>query len=101
VFNGWKTVLNKKGDWIQYNSVEFREKLKTVQVNSKSEKGGTLEIHLDKADGTLLSEVKIPKSEDWKMVDAKISKLNPENHNLVVVLKTDNPIEVDWIRFKN
>jgi len=101
VFNGWKTVLNKKGDWIQYNSVEFREKLKTVQVNSKSEKGGTLEIHLDKADGTLLAEVKIPKSEDWKMVDAKISKLNPENHNLVVVLKTDNPIEVDWIRFKN
>ena len=100
VFNGWKTVLNKKDDWIQYNSVEFGKKLKTVQVNSKSERGGTLEIYLDKADGELLSKVTIPKSVDWQITEAKISKIKPGNHNLVTVLKGNYPVEIDWIRFE-
>ena len=100
VFNGWKTVLNKKDDWIQYNSVEFGKKLKTVQVYCKSEKGGTLEIYLDKADGELLSKVTIPKSFDWQITEAKISNIKPGNHNLVTVLKDNYPVEIDWIRFE-
>jgi hypothetical protein len=60
-----------------------------------------LQIHIDKADGILLVEVKIPKGTGWNTVDARLSKYQKGIHNLVVLLKDNNPVEVDWILFKN
>jgi len=99
-FNGWNTVMNKKNDWIQYNSVDFGEKLKKVQVNAKSEKGGTLEIRLDKADGPLIAEVKVPKGSNWKTIETKVSNYQTGIHNLVVLLKDENKTEIDWVKFE-
>ncbi len=98
-FKGWKAIFDEKNAWMQYNSVNFDKRFKTVHVNAVSQKGGTLEIRLDKADGPLLAEVTIPKSSDWKVIDSKISRIETGTHNLVAVLKDNNPVEVDWIRF--
>jgi Glycosyl hydrolases family 43/Carbohydrate binding module (family 6) len=101
-FNGWKTTLDKQNAWIQYNTVDFgNKKLKSVQVKALSYSGGILQIRLDKTDGTLLAEVKIPESTGWNTVDTRLSKYQKGIHNLVVVLKNNNPVEVDWIQFKN
>lgn len=100
-FNGWKTILDSKGAWIKYNAVDFgKEKLKTVEVKAKSENGGILQVRLDKVDGPVIAEVKIPKSSGWNPVEAKVSKFQAGIHNLVVVLKDENRVEVDWVKFK-
>ena len=100
-FKGWKTVFNNPNAWVQYNSVDFgKTKLKSVQVKALSEKGSTLQIRLDKVDGPVIAEVKVPKGTSWNMVEAKVSKPITGVHNLVVVLKEDARIEVDWLKFE-
>ena len=99
-FKGWKATFDEKDAWIQYNSVDFgKTKLKSVQVKALSEKGSTLQIRLDKVDGPVIAEVKVPKGTSWNMVEAKVSKPITRVHNLIVVLK-DSPFEIDWIQFK-
>ncbi len=101
-FIGWKTKLEKQNAWIQYNAVDFgRKKLKSVQVKALSQMGGTLQIRLDKAEGPILSEVKVPKGVEWDTVDSYVLKSPKGIHNLVVVLKENTPVEIDWIRFGN
>jgi len=101
-FNGWKTLLGKQNAWITYNTVDFgNSKLKSVQVRAFSETGGTLEIRVDKEGGTLLAEVKIPKGTSWNTVNSRMLKFQKGIHNMVVLLKDSNPVEVDWIQFKN
>jgi hypothetical protein len=101
-FKGWKTILDKQNAWIQYNTVDFgNKKLKSVNVQAFSQNGGTLQIRMDKADGVILAEVKIPKGTGWNIVEARLSKYQKGIHNLIVVLKDNDPVEVDWIQFKN
>ena len=75
------------------------KKLKSVNVRALSQTGGTLQIRIDKADGILLAEVKIPKSTGWNTLEARLSKYQKGIHNLIVVLKDNGPVEVDWIQF--
>jgi hypothetical protein len=99
-FKGWKTVLDKQNAWIRYNSVDFgSKKLKHVQVNAASQTGGTIQIRLDKPDGVILAEVKIPKGTDWYTVDARLSGFQKGIHDLIVVLNDNNTVEIDWIKF--
>lgn len=51
--------------------------------------------------GTLLAEVKIPEGTGWNTVNSRMLKFQKGIHNLVVVLKDNNPVEVDWIQFIN
>jgi len=100
-FKGWKTVLEKNNAWIQYNSVDFgKQKAGLVQVRAFSKEGGTVRICLNKVDGPLLSEVKVPAGESWTTVEVKVSNWQAGVQNLVIVLKESKPIEIDWIRFK-
>jgi hypothetical protein len=101
-FNGWKTKLDTKDAYIQYNSVDFGEKkLNSVRIKALSHHGGTLQIFLDKANGTLLAEIKIPESSEWSTVNVRILKLQKGIHNIILVLKDNNPVEVDWIQFND
>jgi hypothetical protein len=101
-FNGWMTKLDIQNAWIQYNTVDFgNKKLRSVQVRALSQTGGTIQIRIDKKDGILLAEVKIPKGSGWNEINTRMSKFRKGIHNLVVVLKDDNPVEIDWIRFMN
>ena len=99
-FEGWKTILDNRDAWIQYNGVDFgNKKYKSVQVKTSAQMGGILQIRLDKADGDLLAEVKIPAGTGWKTVNTKMLKYHKGIQNLIVVLKDDNPVEIDWIQF--
>jgi hypothetical protein len=99
-FNGWKTILDNQNAWIQYNAVDFgNKKLKNVEIKAMSGAGSIVQIRLDKVDGTILSEVEIPKGTEWKVIEAKVKDYQSGIHNLVVTLK-DSPVEIDWIRFK-
>jgi hypothetical protein len=99
-FKGWKTILSKQSAWIRYNAVDFgSKKLKSVQVKTMSQTGSTLQVRLDKADGTLLAEVKVPKGTAWNTVSARMLKYQKGIHNLVVVLRDANLVEIDWIQF--
>lgn len=101
-FKGWKTILGTKDAWVQYNAVILgNRKLKSVQIRALSLNGGTLQIFTDKAGGPLLAEIKIPKSTEWETVNTKVLNFRKGIHNLVVLLKDNNNVEVDWVKFKN
>jgi hypothetical protein len=100
-FKGWKTSLSKQNAWIQYNAVDFgSKKLKSVMVRGLSQTDGTIQIMLDKPDGVRIAEIKLLKGTTWNTTEAKILKYQKGIHNLVVVLKDINPVEVDWLLFK-
>ena len=99
-FNGWKTNFDKQNAWISYNAVDFgHKKLRSVRIKASSQTGGTLQISLDKAEGILLAEVKIQKGTGWNTFDTRLLKYQKGIHNLIVSVKDNNPVEVDWIKF--
>ncbi|MCF8360309.1 MAG: family 43 glycosylhydrolase [Prolixibacteraceae bacterium] len=99
-FKGWKTILNEDGAWVQFNTVDFgRKKLKKVQVSARSVTGALVQIRLNGTDGLLLSEVEIPESKEWKIVEAKLALFEKGVHDLMVNLKGDKQVEIDWVRF--
>jgi len=99
-FKGWKAIMGKQNSWIAYNTVDFgNKKLKKILVNASSQTGGTLEFRLDKPDGLLLAAVKIPSGVSLNTVNAKMSKYQKGTHNLVMVLKDNSIVEVDWVQF--
>lgn len=100
-FKGWKTIFSAPNAWIQYNSVEFgNHKLKSVSVRTQSKTGGTLQVRLDNPDGPVIARVEIPKSYQWKTITSSLSAFKPGKHNLIVQLKDNKNIEIDWVRFK-
>jgi Glycosyl hydrolases family 43/Carbohydrate binding module (family 6) len=100
-FAGWKTIFNKPGAWVQYNSVDFGARsLKTVSVNAMSETGGTLQICTGSVDGPVVAEVNIPKSTAWKLTKTGVVKLPKGVQNLFVILKDNKEVAADWIRFE-
>jgi hypothetical protein len=100
-FEGWKTILDTSNAWIQYNSVDFgSKKLKSVNLRASSKTGGTLQLRLNKFDGPLIAQVEIPKSDEWNIVNSPLSAFRPGIHDLIVLLKDNNNVEIDWINFK-
>ncbi|HEX2976786.1 MAG TPA: carbohydrate-binding protein, partial [Bacteroidales bacterium] len=102
-FTGWKTLLTTKGAWIQYNAVDFgkdRKRYKSVTMKAASEEGGTIQIRLNNVNGKLISEIKMPKGKGMSEVKAKLSIPLQGVNNLVMILKDEVPVEVDWIRFE-
>jgi hypothetical protein len=100
-FGGWKTVLNTRGAWVQYNGVDFgQKKFKSVAIKAVSNTGGVLQIRLNNAGGPVIAQVKIPKGNEWNTIHAPLSGLKPGIQDLVISLKENNHVEIDWISFK-
>lgn len=100
-FGGWKTILNKPNAWIKYNSVDFRSPgIKSIDVKSLSKTGGTLQIHLDKVDGPVIATISIPKSDEWRVINSSLSRFEVGIHDLIIQLKNNNNVEVDWVKFQ-
>jgi hypothetical protein len=100
-FKGWKTVLSTSDGWMQYNSVDFgKTKFKNVILNGASKTGGTVQVKLADAKGTVLAEIKIPAGTEMKEIKAKVKGLKPGVQNLVLKMTGTNPVEVDWIKFE-
>jgi len=100
-FAGWKTILDTANAWIQYNSVDFgKNELKSADIRTLSETGGTIELHLNKMDGPLIARAEIPAGNNWNIVSCPVLKFQPGIQNLIVLLKDNNTVEIDWISFK-
>ena len=99
-FAGWKTILETKGAWVQYNAVLFEGSTSgNVQVRVKSQTGGILQIRLDKLDGPVLSQIKVPDGSSWLTVSSTTKKVKSGSHTIFVSLAGKGAIETDWIRF--
>jgi hypothetical protein len=97
---GWKTTFNKNGAWIRYNAVDFSiAKLKKVIVNAESNRGGDVEVRLDKTDGPLVAKMKIGISSDWNKFMSPLLRSVAGTHNLFVIFKGQDPVSIDWVRF--
>jgi hypothetical protein len=100
-FLGWKALLQVENSWIAYNAVDFgNTAYKSVLLRTCSQSGSLVQIRLDKLNGPLLSEIKLPGGAGWQEIEAPVSKVPAGIHNLVLVLAGQNPAEIDWIRFK-
>ena len=99
-FRGWYATLSGASSWISYNAVDFgKTKLRSVCISASSPAGGVIQIRLDNPEGQLIAEIKIPANTGLTSVDGKLSKYKKGIHNLFVVLKDDNPVNIDWIQF--
>jgi hypothetical protein len=100
-FKGWLTKFDKTDAWIRYNAVELsNERLKKVMVQAKSDFKGSFEIRLNAIDGDLLAEIKVEKTDDWEIIEAKAKKIEPGIYDLFIVSKSENPFEIDWVKFE-
>lgn len=100
-FNGWKTILNSKNAWVQYNSVDFgKSDLKKVKIFANSGLGGNFVIRLDNAKGQILAKGKIVQNKDWTIKTSKLLIKPKGVHNLVVSTEDAKDLEIDWIQFE-
>jgi hypothetical protein len=51
-------------------------------------------------DGHVIADVEIPKGTEWKIINSSLSEFQTGIHNLVVLLKDNNNVEIDWISFE-
>lgn len=66
-FQGWKSVFDTAGAWVQYNSVDFgKKKLRSVTIRALSSATGTLQIRIHDINGPMLAEVPIAAGNDWQ-----------------------------------
>jgi hypothetical protein len=99
-FQGWKTIFSKNGAWIRYNAVHFNGQSKKVQALVRAQKGGTLQIRLDKADGPVAATVVLSPNAGWKTVEGLVKPIKAGNHDLFVAFQGNAPVEVDWVTFR-
>jgi hypothetical protein len=98
---GWKAILDTSNAWIQYNGVDFGSRtFSTVDVRAASKTGGTVQVRLDKMDGPIIAEIEIPVDTDWKIISSPVAEYQPGVMNLIVRLKTNGKVDIDWITFK-
>jgi hypothetical protein len=99
--DGWKVTLSEKDAFVEYDRVDFgKDPLKAVNVRASSAAGGTVEIHLDKPDGPLVSKVEVAKGADWSIVNVKLTGAPTGRHNLVVTMPEKSSVDIDWVSFE-
>jgi hypothetical protein len=100
-FQGWKTVLEAAGAWVQYNSVDFgKKKSRSVTVRALSPKGGSLQIRVQGIDGPVLAEVPVPAGSEWQLIKMSLLQCKAGIQNLFITSKDNNRIEIDWTSFE-
>jgi len=100
-FKGWKTILERRDAWAQYNAVDFGSRgPKTVQIRALSPSGGTLRLRVDGVSGPVVADVPVSKGTEWRTVEARVSGNHKGVHHLVVSLGDGSPVEIDWVSFK-
>jgi hypothetical protein len=99
-FLGWKTIFEKAGASVQYNTVNFGKKpLKTITINALANENAIFQVRTGSATGAVIAEIKIEKNSDWKLFSAPV-KFRPGIQHLFVTLVNNCKAELDWISFK-
>ena len=100
-FEGWKTILNKDGAWVRYNSVDFGQGLKKAKARVYSSRGGTVVVRAGKNDtAPVIAKIEVPSSGRWSVFDVNMSGAVSGVQDLFVSLEGDNPVHVDWVSFE-
>jgi len=100
-FDGWKTVFSKKYAWIQYNAVDFGVgNYNYIEIRYLSPKGGLLILIQNSKSGKSETKIKIPASAKWTTARIRVSGIMAGIQNLTLTNAGNNPVEIDWIRFK-
>jgi hypothetical protein len=98
---GWQISLAGEPAWVRFNDVDFGEgALRTVQVRAVAPAGGAIDIRLDKENGPVLGRVKIDPGPAWKVIKANVQNVSAGVHDLVVTQAGQEPVALDWVRFK-
>jgi hypothetical protein len=69
-------------------------------VRARSKTGGVLQIRSANTGDPVIAQVEIPEGNEWNTIKAPLSGLKPGVQNLVVSLKDDKQVEIDWLTFK-
>jgi len=91
-------------DYVKVRSVDFRSGAKSFYANiAAAADGGTIEIHLDKLNGTLLGTLPVKKTggpESWQTVTVKVKKVTGV-HDVYLVFKgaQTNLFNFNWWKF--
>ena len=100
-FKGWKAKFNSPDAWLQYNSVDFGNRVpKSVELMVASGAGGTLQIRLNSTGGPILAELSVPVTKSWKLITANLSIAPRGTKHLFITQKGAGEMEVDWMTFK-
>lgn len=100
-FEGWKSILSENKAWIRYNSVDFGSAKQTkLKARVSSLTGGTLELRLDGLKNKVISEINIPKSNEWLILDVPVQNISSGIHDLWLSQRGRGHIEIDWISFE-
>jgi hypothetical protein len=98
-FDGWKTILSRQGDWVQYNSVEFAAP-KKLMARVLAPRGGSFKVTTGSAEGAAIAEVTIPAGNpEWMVIEAPVTGSVNGVQNLFVV-NSGWSAEIDWITFQ-
>ncbi len=89
------------GDYIKLVGVDFAKGATRFEAMLKAASGASVEIRLDKADGTLAGTLAVKPSTAWSLQSAKLSKLTGV-HDLYLVFKgaATTQLRMDFWQFK-
>ena len=100
----------QNANYIKFNSIDLTHVKQLYYQVQQNGVGGTIELHLDKIDGQLISSTVIPNAKTeadrntWNEFNAKI-KLTEGKHDLFFVFKGKDEnkrlFNLNWIRFSN
>ncbi|MBK5722273.1 family 43 glycosylhydrolase [Dysgonomonas sp. Marseille-P4677] len=100
-FEGWKTIFNSSGAWLQYNQVNFGDtNLKEVKARVYSPTGGKIQIRLNSLNNPVISEIEIPQNTQWTIINAPLDNLSTGVNDLYLSCNDNGHIEIDWISFE-
>jgi hypothetical protein len=103
---GFDLAYASSGSWAEFDRIDFGHGVNTVNARvSSAASGGTVEFHLDRADGPLIATATAPATggwQTWTTVTAPVSGAVGVR-NLYVVLKggtTAGIANLNWFRFQ-
>lgn len=100
-FEGWLTLLNRAGTWVQYNKVDFASTpVKTLKVRLKAEKGGTITIRTAGEKGVTIAELPIKPTAQWTEIKGQAQNTPAGIQDLIVTSTGQYPVAIDWISFE-
>ena len=100
-FQGWKTVFDSTGAWVQYNSVDFGKRpVKSVRIRALAPEGGTLQVRVQSTNGPVLAELTLNGDNNWQLVKFPLLQWKAGVQHLFVLSKGNRRVEADWIGFE-
>ena len=100
-FEGWKTLLPKRGARVEYDQVDFgSEAVVEVVLRVKAAAASRLSIVAQNDDvETVMTSVDVKKSIGWQEVRARVRKAPLGVADVRVELLKGSGLEIDWIGF--